>query len=147
MTARPDGRDRSLEVAARARLDRDPDALVRALARYEVTVLGGRARLTGHVRSRQVARRMADLAGQVRGLDAVEDCLVADDELVILVASAIGGSARNRASRLVVRSEFGHVRIGGVYPSPEAHAEAMRIGAGIPGVLDATPGRASDLLG
>jgi BON domain len=141
------GQDRSLEAAVRARLDWDLDTQVRALARYEVAVLGGRATLTGHVRWRHAARRMAALAGQVRGLDAVEDCLVADDELVILVASAIGGSARSRASRLVVRAEFGHMRIGGVYPSPEAHAEALRVGAGIPGVLGATPARASDLLG
>jgi BON domain len=147
VTARSAGRDRSLEAAVRARLDRDPHAHVGALARYEVAVLDGRATLAGHARSRHAAHRMAALAGQVRGLDAVEDRLVADDELVILVASAIGGSARNRASRLVVRAEFGHVRIGGVYPSLEAHADALRIGAGIPGVLGATPARASDLLG
>jgi osmotically-inducible protein OsmY len=139
--------DRSLEAAVRARLDRDPAAQVRALARYEVTVQDGRATLTGHVRSRDAARRMTTLAGQVRGLSAVEDQLVADEELVALVASAIGGSARNRTSRLVVRAEFGHVRIGGVYPSHDAHADALRVGAAVPGVLGTTAARASDILG
>jgi BON domain len=147
VTAEQGRHDRSLEAAVRARLDRDPTTLVRALARYEVAVLDGRGTLTGHVRSRDAARRMAALASQVRGLDAIDDRLVADDELVMLVASAIGGSARNRASRLVVRAEFGHVRVGGVYPSAEAHADALRVGASIPGVVDATPARASDLLG
>jgi hypothetical protein len=78
VTARPAGRDRRLEAAVRARLDRDPSSQVSALARYEVAVLDGRATLAGHVRSRDVARRMAALAGQVRGLDAVEDRLVED---------------------------------------------------------------------
>jgi hypothetical protein len=147
VTAEPSRQDRSLEAAVRARLDRHPDAQVGALAHYEVAVHDARATLTGHVRSRQAARRIAAVARQVRGLDAVDDRLVADDELVVLVASAIGDSARNRASRRVVRAELGHVRIGGVYPSHEAHAEAVRVGASTPGVLGATHARASDLLG
>jgi hypothetical protein len=89
---------------------------------------------------------MVALAGGVRTISSVEDQLVADDELVLLVASAIGRSGANRASRLVVRSEFGRVRIGGIYASPEAHADALRVAADVPGVLGATPARPSDLL-
>jgi hypothetical protein len=147
VTPRHLAKNQSVEAAVRARLDRDADAHVRSLARYEVTVLDGRTTLSGHVRSRQTARAMTALAGRVAGVAAVEDLLVADDELVVSVASAIGRTARNRASRLVVRSEFGHVRIGGVYPSHDAHAAALMVGADVLGVLTAGPARPSDLLG
>ena len=50
-------------------------------------------------------------------------------------------------SRLVVRAELGDVRIGGVFPSPEAHADALRVGAAVPGVLAVSGARPSDLLG
>ena len=140
-------RNRTVEAAVRGRLDRDRDACVGSLARYEVAVLDRRATLTGHVRSRQAARAMTALAGRVAGVAAVEDLLVADDELVAAVASAIGRTPRNRASRLVVRAEFGNVRIGGVFPSHEAHADALRVGAGVLGVRTATATRPSALLG
>jgi hypothetical protein len=140
-------RDRRVEAAVRARLDREESAHLRSLARYEVAVLDGLTALTGHVRSRQTANQMSALAARVAGVAAVQDRLVADDELVGRVASAIGRSVRHRASRLVVRAALGHVRIGGAYPSHEAHADALRIGAGVPGVLTAGPARSSDLIG
>jgi osmotically-inducible protein OsmY len=146
VTAVGPARDRGLEAAVRDRLDRGEGTQVRVLARYEVGVQDGRATLTGRVRSRQAARAMAALAGRVRGVSAVEDRLVADDEIVLLVASAIGRTARNRASRLVVRAELGHVRIGGVFPSTEAHADALRVGAAVPGVLAVSGARPSDFL-
>ncbi|HEY3078433.1 MAG TPA: BON domain-containing protein [Chloroflexota bacterium] len=138
------GASDELRTEVRARLD--DDRLVRALARYEVAVYEGRATLVGHVRSRQVARGMAEAARRVQGVSAVDERLVADDELEVRVASAIGRGALNRTSRLVVRAEFGHVRIGGVYPSPEARAEALRLGSGVPGVVGATAARATDLI-
>jgi hypothetical protein len=138
--------DRQLEAEVRSRLDRDERWHVRSLARYEVAVADGRATLAGHVRSRQVARSMVALAGGVRGVSSVDDRLVADEELVPQVASAIGGTARNRGSRLVVRAEFGRVRIGGVYASAEARADALRVGAGVPGVVAVTGARPSDLI-
>ena len=146
MTGSSSRQDRSVEAAVRARLDHDEDAHLHALARYEVVVLDGRATLTGHVRSRHAARAMVALAGGIRTVSSVDDQLVADDELVQQVASAIGRSASNRASRLVVRAEFGRVRVGGIYPSPQAHADALRVAADVPGVLAATPTRPSDLL-
>ena len=136
--------NRALGSDLRQRLDKEP--LVRALSRYEVAVLDGCATLVGHVRSRQVARTMVAAAGRVNGIATVAEQLVADDELELQVASAIGRSPLNRLSRLVIRAEFGHVRIGGVYPSPEARADAMRVGGEVVGVLSATPTRASDIL-
>jgi osmotically-inducible protein OsmY len=145
MAARVAGRgSAALRADVRKRLDED--RLTRALARYEVAVAAGRATLVGHVRSRQLARGMAEAARRVRGVSAVEERLVADDELEVRVAAAIGRGALNRSSRLVVRAEFGHVRIGGVYPSPEARAEALRLGGGVPGVVAASAAWASDLI-
>jgi hypothetical protein len=71
---------------------------------------------------------------------------VADDELVSAVASSIGRTRINRGSQLVVRAELGHVRVGGVYPSPDARADALRVGAAVPGVVAVTDARASDLI-
>jgi len=139
--------DRSIEAAVRERLGRGEGTQVRILARYEVGVRDGRATLTGHVRSRQAARGLAALAGRVRGVAAVDDQLVADDELVALVAAAIGRTPRNRGSQLIVRAELGRVRIGGVFPSLAAHADALRVGSGVPGVRSVGLPRPSDLPG
>jgi osmotically-inducible protein OsmY len=135
--------DDELRTTLRARLD--GHGLVRTSARYEVAVSGGRATPVGHVRSRRLARGMAAAARRVRGVSVVEDRMVADDELAVRVASAISRGPLNRTRRLVVRAEFGRVRIGGVYPSPEARAEALRLGAAVPGVVAATAARATDL--
>jgi osmotically-inducible protein OsmY len=141
-----EGRDRTASpTEVRARLDED--CAVGALARYEVSVLGGCAVLVGHVRSRELARAMAETARGVEGVAAVDERLVADDELELSVARAIAGGGLNRTTRLVVRAELGHVRIGGLYPSPEARDEALRLGAGVPGVVVATAAPASELVG
>ncbi|TAK24395.1 MAG: BON domain-containing protein [Chloroflexota bacterium] len=119
---------------------------VRHLARYEIDASGGRATLVGHVRSRQMARSMAEVARRVRGVTAVEDRLFADDELEVRVAATIGRGDGQRGSRLVVRSEFGRLRIGGAFASSAAAADAIEIGRSVPGVVDATAARATDLL-
>ena len=136
--------DRALMGRVRLRLD--DDRQTRDLAACEVTVAAGRATLTGHVRSRQVARGLAAAARGVRGVSGVEETLIADDELELRVAAAIAQSPLNRRSRLVVRSALGHVGIGGSYPSNEAWAEAVRVGAATDGVLDAKALRATEMV-
>ena len=69
----------------------------------------------------------------------------ADAALELRVAAAIGGSGVAGRRRLVVRAALGHVRIGGIYPSPEAREELLRLAAAVPGVIAAVPVRASDL--
>jgi hypothetical protein len=130
----------------RSSLDRDDQWHIRTQARYEVAVADGRATLTGHVRQRQIANAMVSLARRVGGVSSVDDRLVADDELISTVASSIGRTATNRRSRLVVLAELGHVRIGGVYPSADARADALRVGAAVPGVVAVTGARMSDLI-
>lgn len=139
-------RDRRIEAAVRSRLDHDDLWHIRSLARYEVAVAGGRATLTGHVRQRQTAIAMCDLAGRVDGVSSIEERLVADDELVTRVASTIGAGVLQRGTRLVVRAEFGRVRIGGAYGSEEARADALRVGAGVPGVVAVAVAGATDLI-
>jgi hypothetical protein len=87
---------------------------------------------------------MVDSARRVRGVSAVDDRTVADDELEVWIAAAIGAGLLNRRSRRVLRAEPGHVRIGGVFPAPESRAEALRLGAGVLGVVAATAVRTSD---
>jgi osmotically-inducible protein OsmY len=141
---RSENQNRALEAGVRAQLG-DLES-TRHLARYEVAVSRGRATLVGHVRSRSVARGMAAAAGRVRGVASVDERLVADNELERRVASAIGRGALNRWSRLVVRADFGQVRIGGHDPSPEARTEALRVGAAVPGVVGTTGAWATDLI-
>jgi osmotically-inducible protein OsmY len=146
MAKQDENADRQVEVSVRSRLDRDDQWHIRALARYEVAVADGRSTLTGYVRQRQTAVAMVNLARRVEGVSSVDDQLVADDELVSAVASSIGRTRINRGSQLVVRAELGHVRVGGVYPSPDARADALRVGAAVPGVVAVTHARASDLI-
>jgi hypothetical protein len=140
-----DTREHDLNLAGRVRRRLDDERQSRDMASCDVAVLDGHATLTGHVRSRQVARGLVAAARGVPGLSGVDERLVADDELELRVASAIAGSPLNRRSRLVVRSALGHVGVGGTYASNEAWAEAVRVGAATDGVLDATALRATEV--
>jgi osmotically-inducible protein OsmY len=136
---RPDG---DLLAEVRARLDADrPDG---SASQYELSVAGGRAMLVGHVRSRAVALALVATAGEVRGVSRVDERLVADDELELRVAAAIA-AASARASRLAVRADLGHVRVGGLYWSPQVRSDALRAAALVPGVLAARPVPASEI--
>jgi hypothetical protein len=110
-----------------------------------VRVAQGRTTLDGRARSGSAARAVVHGAGRVHGVTEVVDQLVADDQLEVGVAGAIGRGPLNRQSRLIVRSDFGRVRIGGVFASQDARAEAMRLGAAFPGVADASDLLATDL--
>jgi hypothetical protein len=136
-------KDHALTGRLRQRLDDDRQS--RDLASYEVTVAAGRAALTGHVRSRQVARGLVAVARGVSGVSGVDESLIADDELELRVATAIAGSPLNRRSRLVVRSALGHVGVGGTFASNEAWDEAVRVGAATVGVRDAVALRATEV--
>jgi hypothetical protein len=140
-----DTRRDDLTLAGRVRRRLDDDRQSRDLASCEVAVQAGVATLTGHVRSRQVARGLVAAARGVPGVSRVDERFVADDELELRVATAIAGGPLNRRSRLVVRSALGHVGVGGAYASNEAWAEAVRIGAATDGVLGATALRATEV--
>lgn len=136
--------DRRTETAVRRWIE-EQENVRRGMVRCDVRVAQGRATLDGRARSGSVARAVVQGAGRVHGVTGVVDRLVADDQLEVGVAGAIGRGPLNRQSRLVIRSDFGRVRIGGVFASSEARAEAMRLGAAFPGVADASKLRATDL--
>jgi hypothetical protein len=140
-----DTEQRDLTLASRVRRRLDDDRQSRDLAACDVAVLDGRATLTGHVRSRQVARGLVTTARGVPGVSGVDERLVADDELELRVAVAIAGSSLNRRSRLVVRSALGHVGVGGTYASNAAWAQAVQVGAATAGVIGATALRATEV--
>jgi osmotically-inducible protein OsmY len=137
--------DEEILADVRARLEDDDPIRALGLRHAAIAVANGRVTLSGHVRSRLMARRMVDLARGVRGVVAVDDRLVADDELEVAVAAAIGRSPLNRTSRLRIRAEFGRVSVGGVFPSRQAREEALRIAATIPGVARPTVGLLADV--
>jgi hypothetical protein len=137
--------DRTTESAVRRWIEGQENTR-RGMVRCDVRVAQGRATLDGRTRSGSVARAIVQGTGRIRGVTEVIDRLVADDLLEVGVASAIGRGDLNRQSRLVVRSDFGKVRIGGVFVSNEARAEAMRVGAAYPGVTEAGELLGTDLL-
>ena len=143
--ARSERADRAIERSMRAWLE-EQNAVRRGLVRCGVTALNGRATLTGRSRSRTAARGVVQAAGRLVGVTDVVDSIVADDELELAVAGAIGRDELNRRSRLVVRADFGQMRIGGVFESTEAEAAAMRIGAGVPGIATTEGLRTTDLV-
>jgi osmotically-inducible protein OsmY len=93
--------------------------------------------LRGHVPSRLMATRMVEIAARARGVLRVVDELVADDALESAVAQAISRAPLNRGSRLRIRSDRGHVRVGGVFASRDAHDEAVRAATTVEGVVAA----------
>jgi osmotically-inducible protein OsmY/uncharacterized protein YrrD len=133
-TARPDA-ELLADVAAHLKEDRTTRALV--LHETDVDVADGIVTLRGRVRSRTAARRLAERAAQVPGVQAVQDRMVADDELELAVAAAIGRGELSRDARLHLRVADGRVQVGGAFPSQAAYQEAVRLAAGVPGVVEA----------
>jgi osmotically-inducible protein OsmY len=127
--------DEAILADVRARLEDDDPIRALGLRHATITVERGHVTLSGHVPSRLMAHRMAELAQAARGVRGVEDRLVPDDGLEVAVAAAIGRSPLNRTSLLRVRAEAGMVSVGGVFPSRAAKEEALRIAATVPGVV------------
>ncbi len=135
--------DAAILADVRALLEGDDPIRTVGLRHAAIAVEQGRVTLSGHVPSRSMARRMADLARRAPGVLSVEERLVADDELERAVAAAIGRGALNRTSRLSVHAEGGRVVVGGVFPSHEAKEEALRIAEAFPGVAATAEGPAA----
>jgi osmotically-inducible protein OsmY len=139
LSRRPEHRsDREIRADVRAGLVAAGLVHERALRGVRVDVSEGAVTLTGHVRSRLTALRVLDIARRVRGTGLIVDRLVADDELEAAVARAVEGGRLNRGARPGIRADLGDVRVVGAFPSPEAREEAMRLAAGVEGVLAMT---------
>jgi hypothetical protein len=136
---RPEHRsDREIRADVRSGLVAAGLVHERALRRTRVDVSEGKVTLTGHVPSRLTALRALDVARRVRGTGPIVDRLVADDELEAAVARTVAGGRLNRGARPGIRADLGDVRVEGTFPSPEARGEAVRLAAGVEGVLSVT---------
>jgi osmotically-inducible protein OsmY len=141
LAGRPEHRtDGRLLADVRSRLLDDAPIRELGLRQASLEVADGVVTMRGHVPSRMMATRMVDIARRTPGVAEVMDGLVADDALELAVAAAIGRAPLNRAARLQIRADRGHVVVGGVFPSREAHAEAVRVAATVDGVVAAAPG-------
>jgi osmotically-inducible protein OsmY len=117
--------------------DDDPIRLV-GLRNARFDVADGVVTLSGRVPSRLMGGRMVDIVRRTPGVRDVVDRLIADDALELAVGRAISRHPLTRGSRLSIKADRGRVTVGGVFPSREAHAEALRVAAGVDGVVDAT---------
>jgi osmotically-inducible protein OsmY len=136
LAGRPEHRtDQRLRADVRSRLMDDDPIRALGLRHASLEVAAGVVTLRGHVPSRLMATRMADIARGTPGVVGVVDDLVADDDLELAVAQAIGREPLNRWSRLKIRADRGHVLVGGVFPSRAAYEEALRVAGGVAGVV------------
>lgn len=105
-----------------------------ALPTIRVTVQDGVVTLRGHVPTGAQRARAVAVARQVPGVLAVHDELVADDDLAIAVARALGRDPRTRGQRLQVDAFQGIVHLRGDVPTGAVLAAAEEVAAGVPGV-------------
>jgi Mg2+/Co2+ transporter CorC/osmotically-inducible protein OsmY len=113
----------------------DEDPRFQSIDRYtlRVEVHGGVVRLTGRVRSAELKRAVEELVASARGVLAVDNDLVADDELAANVEQALA-TERLEHSKLKVSVLLGQVTLRGRVASPENRRAAERVARAIPGV-------------
>jgi osmotically-inducible protein OsmY len=128
--ARPDPEVRAavLEALDRSHLPRSFRSGVR------VAVHDGVVALSGHVRTATHARQLAEGAGTVPGVLAVQDGLVDDEALTYRVAQAVTADSDVRRAVLRVDSRLGEVSLDGELPSEAARQTASDLAAAVPGV-------------
>jgi len=118
--------------AARAALWNYPRLRV-DLRAVQVRVVDGEVWLNGHVSSTLNRRVMAELLEGIKGVTAIHNDLVADNELAIEIAQALAKDPRTHGQRLGVYPNLGEVYLRGLSDSPEAAQAATEIAAQIDG--------------
>jgi uncharacterized protein YrrD len=99
-----------------------------------VAVLDGVVTLEGNVQTSGHATMAARLAQQVPEVRGVRNLLVADDDLEIEVAGALGREERTRGVRAQVESFLGTITLAGQAPNEEARSAAEEIASQVRGV-------------
>jgi hypothetical protein len=99
-----------------------------------VRVAQGVVTLEGHVPAQGFGNMAAHIASHVPGVRAVRDRLVADDDLQVAVAVALGRDPRTRAIQPRVRVDSGRVTLIGQAPDAPTRADAGTVAAEVPGV-------------
>ena len=102
------------------------------IAQMHVLIRGGIATLTGHVgRSIHKARAEAAIRA-LPGVAGVVNYLVADDDLILDVAQALGRDAHTQAEQIQVNARHGVVYLGGAVIRAPVRTAAAQIAARIP---------------
>lgn len=89
-----------------------------------VTLCNGEATLSGHVGTFADRLNAESVLRQVPGVRGVQDDLVADDDLVNLVAQALANDERTRSETIFVAASHGVVILSGLRNSSKARAAA-----------------------
>ena len=99
-----------------------------------ITVEAGVIWLRGHVSTRINKRNAEEAARSVAGVLGVENDLIADEELVLAVAQALGKEERTRSERIAVGVRNGFITLNGQVGSAAIRDAAEAIAASIPPV-------------
>ncbi len=99
-----------------------------------VRVEQGIVTLEGHVPAHGFGSMAAQIARGVPGVRQVCNRLVADDDLQVAVAEALGRDPRTRAVQPRVRVDFGRVTLIGRARDEPTRAAAASVATGVPGV-------------
>ncbi len=103
------------------------------LRAVQVRVVDGEVWLSGHVSSTLNRRVMAELLEGVKGVTAIHNDLVADNELAIEIAQAFAKDPRTRGQRIGIYPTLGQVYLRGLASTPEAMQAAAEIAGQIEG--------------
>jgi osmotically-inducible protein OsmY/sporulation protein YlmC with PRC-barrel domain len=99
-----------------------------------VTVCDGAAVLSGHVVGSRDKARAAQAMLTAGGVASVRNDLVTDEDLVNLVAQALGDDQRTRNERIFVAANHGMVTLSGIENRAHARADAEEIASSVPTV-------------
>jgi osmotically-inducible protein OsmY len=90
--------------------------------------------LTGHVSSDTNRRLMEDQASLVKGARAIHNELVADTDLAMEVAAALGKRMETRGQPIGVYPNLGEVHLRGLVPTEQVKQVAEEVALALPGV-------------
>lgn len=99
-----------------------------------VDVENGQVCLSGHVSRESNQQQIEEITRSVPGVISVHDHIVADHDLSIQIAQALGNDERIRPFTLPVHSYHGWVEIGGQVPNQAIQCAAEEIAANVPAV-------------
>ena len=112
------------------------DEVLRAIdaEMIDVAVRDGIVTLRGYVSTAANKKRADRAARSVAGVLAIENQLVADDEVAIAVAQALARDERTRRPRILVSAKHGVVVLNGRTDTPETRLAAEEVAATVPSV-------------
>ncbi len=96
-----------------------------------VEVNEGQVRLSGHMSRGSHVRQIQEIAAGIAAVKSIENELVADSDLRVEVAQALGADEQTRPYVLPVGAFHGWIHLGGEVPTAELRAAAERVAASV----------------